>query len=732
MPSFPLTLTNLYPLLSLVFILFLGFSVLRKGSKETVNRLFFAITIVFAVWEFGTFMMFIGRTDQQIIFWDRFVYLGVVFVPAIQYHFSLAATVWTKKRRVLLFFAYLLSLIFLGLSRTPYFVDQVFHYQWGAHTRAQIGHHLFLAFFFFYVFAFLYNFLKHIKTVRWKTERLRMIYYIIAFSFLNLVGSLAYAPAYGIAVYPISLISPLVFSILITYAIAYYGLMNIRIIMRRSLVYFLVIVSVILPAGIWLYLFRILIPEYLISVSLIILTLSLTIVSSLKKEYYRLANKYFFSSLYDAREVIYNLNKALHSSLNTKQICRTTAAILIKAFHPKAIAALGYEAEKEKWLIFYNDRFRLKTEKEPALDYRILTELFHKNRPLLILAIEQKLAAAPSPFLKYLKKLKVEAVVPIKIKSRLTGVIFFGAKESQDNYTIGDLKVLMTVSAEIALAMENILLYEKEKRFNYKLRAEINKATKQLQMQNQELQRLDAAKDEFISIVSHQLRTPLTGIRWFTGLLLGNKKKNLDAEQLDFLNQVSVSNKRMIRLVNDLLDVSHIETGYKFKVAKQKFLLLPLLQEVLKENVLMIKTKELKISNHIPKDFKINADRTKIKQVWQNLVSNATTYSPPGKRIIISAQMEKGGPLFSIKDEGVGIPKDQQPRMFEKFFRAKNAALQDPNGTGLGLYIVKGIIHGHGGDIWFKSAENKGTTFYFTLPQENKATRKYKIKKTNK
>lgn len=300
----------------------------------------------------------------------------------------------------------------------------------------------------------------------------------------------------------------------------------------------------------------------------------------------------------------------------------------------------------------------------------------------------------------------------------LEGIMIMGAKQSRDEYSLDDLKLLTTIGAEISLAMENIRLYEKEKKFNSRLVAEINKATRQIQAQNKELKRLDAAKNEFVSIVSHQLRTPLTGIRWFTNLLLGNKKKNLNEEQLDFLSQINTSNRRMIKLVNDLLDVSHIETGYKFKVTKRSFALLPLIEEVLEENILTIRVKELAIDNLIPKNLKVCADRSKIRQVWQNLISNATAYSPSGQSITIDVQTEDGRQIFSIKDEGIGIPKRQQQRIFEKFFRAKNASSQDANGTGLGLYIAKEIIVKHGGEMWFKSVENKGTTFFFSLPEK--------------
>jgi len=229
---------------------------------------------------------------------------------------------------------------------------------------------------------------------------------------------------------------------------------------------------------------------------------------------------------------------------------------------------------------------------------------------------------------------------------------------------------------------------------------------------------IEKMKDEFVGLASHQLRTPLTGIKWFSELLLRNKYNNLNAEQLDFLEQIKISNQRMVKLVNELLDISHIETGQKFEIKKADFKINDVLNEVLTENISLIKTKSLNIINKIPDNLLIFADYVKIRQVLSNLVSNATKYSPAGKDINVSAvpDDDKGFVVISVSDQGMGIPAAQKSRLFEKFFRADNARIQEPNGTGLGLYIARELIRSHGGEMWFESEENVGTTFIFSIP----------------
>ena len=229
---------------------------------------------------------------------------------------------------------------------------------------------------------------------------------------------------------------------------------------------------------------------------------------------------------------------------------------------------------------------------------------------------------------------------------------------------------------------------------------------------------VDQMKSEFISLTSHQLRTPLTGIRWFTEILLHNQEKNLSAEQLGFIQQISDSNQRMIKLVNDILDISHIETGRKFEIKKEMMSMNDVIKEILTENISLIKSKNLQIENKIPDSLKVWADVMHTKQVWQNLISNATKYTPENKKITIYVETSKKTTenIFAIKDEGIGIPEQQKGRLFEKFFRADNAATQDPNGTGLGLYIARELVRAQGGEMWLETKENKGTTFYFSLP----------------
>lgn len=730
--------SQMFSLLSLFFIVSLSIVVL-KNSRRLVNWLFFLLTIVLDLWIFGSFMMISSAQESQIIFWDRFVYAAVVFWPSFQYHFSLAVTYTDRQRRNLLAFAYTFSFIFLFLSQTNLFVKGIFHYAWGAHTKAQTLHHFFIGAFFLYSILFFYNLLKKYKAETSALEKKRVAYYILGFIVLDFIGGTAFLPAYSIPFYPIFLATPLIFSLVITYAIVYFGLMDIKLIIRRYLVYFFSIISLIMPSYIiicYVYLFH---PLYLSFAFLGLFFISISVFPRTKGYFYRFSNKYLFSSLYDFNELIYNLNNRLRASLDIKQIFESTTDLLLQAFHSKAIAVLYYEEEAKYWTILFNQGFALNSSKI-ELHYETVSKLLGSGKPLDIMRIKHVPPLADKKVLTYLQRINAEILVPVNIEQKkLSSILIFGPKESEEIYNRNDIRVLESIAAEIGISLENALLYRSVTKFNLKLRNEINKATRKLKEQNDSLKQLDKAKDEFIGIASHQLRTPLTGIRWLAELLLKNKEKNLSDKQLKFLRQLNESNQKMIRLVSDLLDVSHIETGRKFDINKNYFYMDGAIAEVLKENVFLISTKKLKIKNKLPADLNVWGDREKIKQVWQNLISNATKYSKNNSEIELNFKKDKKqGWIFFVKDHGVGIPKEQHHKIFTKFFRANNASLQDSDGTGLGLYIAREIMRAHKGDIWFDSALGQGSTFYFSLPlmldkkdKNNLKTIKIK-KKTNK
>jgi signal transduction histidine kinase len=239
---------------------------------------------------------------------------------------------------------------------------------------------------------------------------------------------------------------------------------------------------------------------------------------------------------------------------------------------------------------------------------------------------------------------------------------------------------------------------------------------------------VERAKTEFISLASHQLRTPLSAVKWFSEMLVNGDAGKLTELQKKFVHKIVESNEREIQLVNSLLNVSRIESGKIVLVPKMTDLRKLVETTISEFKVGLVeenKTLTLSVSKDIPLVY---IDPDLIRQVYSNLISNSIKYSKAGGVISVKITMKGNKVVSEVKDNGIGIPKHEQERIFEKFFRGSNALKKNTEGNGLGLYLIKTILESSGGNIWFTSSENKGTSFTFTLPVRSPKS-KVKIKK---
>ncbi len=227
---------------------------------------------------------------------------------------------------------------------------------------------------------------------------------------------------------------------------------------------------------------------------------------------------------------------------------------------------------------------------------------------------------------------------------------------------------------------------------------------------------IDKTKTEFVSLASHQLRTPLSIMKWYGDMLLSDDVGRLNAKQQRYLRAVYESNQHMVDLVNALLNVSRIEMG-TFTVEATMTNVPALARDVINGLTPQISSKKLKIKTYFnPAQLALSVDQQLLRIIFQNIISNSIKYSSAGTSIHITLQKNSSDLLFTVTDQGCGIPPEQQEKVFTKLFRADNAPSASPEGTGLGLYIVKSILDTVAGKIRFESKFNSGTTFFVTLP----------------
>lgn len=229
-----------------------------------------------------------------------------------------------------------------------------------------------------------------------------------------------------------------------------------------------------------------------------------------------------------------------------------------------------------------------------------------------------------------------------------------------------------------------------------------------------EQKEIDRMKNEFISLVSHQIRTPLTSIRWYSEMLL-NSATSLTSDDKETAQTIHETAISLSNLVNDLLNISRMESG-RIPSKSQKSDFIKIVQDTYKQLEPEAITKELNVTLELDEIPTFEFDPQLVREILSNLISNAIKYTPNKGSVRIKAIKKDNAVEWSIADTGIGIPKPAQEHMFQRFYRAQNAVDANIDGTGLGLVVVKMMVDRLGGTIWFESEEGKGTTFYFTLP----------------
>lgn len=316
----------------------------------------------------------------------------------------------------------------------------------------------------------------------------------------------------------------------------------------------------------------------------------------------------------------------------------------------------------------------------------------------------------------YQAKLGIKSlyVCPLYAREQVLGAMVLGLKEAKSDLDFFEMDLMERLTSSVGIAVDDTLLYAKS-----------IKDTNRLRVANRRLKELDHQKDEFISMASHQLRTPLTSIKGYISMLEEGDAGPLNESQREYLEYAFSGSIRMVNLINDLLNVSRMQAG-KFLIDKE----MADIEFIVREEVMNLQahanTKNIDLK-YIPPKKKIPQlplDINKTRQVIMNFIDNAIYYTPKGK-IDVSLGLLPGEVELRIKDTGIGVPKQAQKRLFSKFYRAPNAMTLRPDGTGLGLYLAKRVIEDQNGTIIFESEEGKGSTFGFRLPLNSKQGRSH-------
>lgn len=444
----------------------------------------------------------------------------------------------------------------------------------------------------------------------------------------------------------------------------------------------------------------------LLNITLIVF--AVVIYGPLIKYFNKLTNQLFYRDSYNAQDFLNKINskivtnKDLHTLLDdVANEIQNTIKVSRASFYIDSNALIDFHTAGGDSTLFAKP------------EWGKFIDTFNKQETKIIYAsssdIEEKLHTE-------MRDLDVELVLKMTSKSDVVGYMLLSERKSGGAFNTQDIQLLEIIADELAITVQNMVQLEQIAQFNITLQKKIDDATKELQQTNEKLRSLDEAKDEFISMASHQLRTPLTSVKGYISMLLEGDAGDLNDTQKKFLDQAFISSQRMVYLIADLLNVSRLKTG-KFVIEKTPTYLPDVVESEISQLYETAKARELNLEFKKPSEFvTLDLDETKTRQVIMNFVDNAIYYTPRGGKITVALKQLKNSVEYTVTDTGIGVPKKEQHHLFTKFYRAGNAKKSRPDGTGLGLYMAKKVIIAQGGHIIFKTQEGKGSTFGFSFP----------------
>lgn len=501
------------------------------------------------------------------------------------------------------------------------------------------------------------------------------------------------------------------------YTIVKHRLLDIRLIVVRSLAYLQALVIVALIYGVVIFgLAQTLLDVKFTLGTEIILVLTTALAALLfpyvKDALNRFTNKIFYRDAYDVQVFFNDFNQLLVATVELEELLSTTTKLIadtLKADY--AVVVLTQDSTQNTFLSTTGTKF---TAKQRA-------QLLHHDNAIMKMRmpviVADYLPTTDHELRHIMHDTNIAMIAHLGGLSKDTqiGYLLIGSKKSGNSYNSQDINVIETVANELVIAVQNALRFEEIEQFNLTLQEKIEDATRKLRRTNEKLRQLDETKDDFISMASHQLRTPLTSVKGYVSMVIDGDAGPLTPLQKKLLNQSFISAQRMVYLISDLLNVSRLRTG-KFVIEPMPTNLANIVSEEVKQLVETAKGRNLELIYHRPEHFpSLMLDETKTRQVIMNFVDNAIYYTPSGGHITINLVDKPQAIELTVVDDGIGVPRAEQHHLFSKFYRANNAKRARPDGTGLGLFMAKKVIIAQGGAIIFKSQEGKGSTFGFTF-----------------
>lgn len=694
----------------------LGTVVFRRTRPGQERSVFMAIMIALALWAWGIALFIISTSV-----WRAQLFVDVYYLAAISIASSVVAfaLVGANFRRPLVLwlasYAPTAAWAVLLVTHPDGFV-KVVNVGSDLSGRVEINQSLYLLyaviFCVYYIAALTLLYVTALRSH--DVERRRKLLIAHGIVVASVGGMLFNLLLPGIGTYDLIAIGPifsLLFAASVTYSIVKYSLFDLRQSFVLSLTYIITFGALVVIQGVAVWLVNTFLlndinnPQILNLVNVATLVIAATTFQPIKSFFDKVTENIFFHHEYSTHDVLAQVSGVIARHIELEPFAIRTIRILGKSLQ---VEYMALHTVNRQGKVLHDFMYG----KQPKGGGICCEEQVLAHAETLV--VTERLSTTSQLYRK-LRDANIAAIVKLKTANGVNGHLVVGNKLSGATLSYKDINVLSLLAGEIALAVENSLRYEEIKQFNETLSERVDEATAELKATNQRLKQMDQTKDEFISLTSHQLRTPLTTIKGYISMLLDGDAGELQPQQRKLLEEAFNSSQRMVHLISDFLNISRIQTG-KFMIELTDVNLADVLDEEIEQLRISAKAHQMNLSYDKPTDFPtMPLDDSKIRQVMMNFMDNAIYYSPPGSTITVVLSHTASTVEFRVIDQGIGVPKAEQHKLFAKFSRASNARKQRPDGTGIGLFMAKKVIVALGGAIIFQSEEGKGSIFGFRL-----------------
>jgi len=704
------TLHQLVPLVTLALNLTLLGLVLYRDSSSRINRTFACFLAGLAIWNVGVFMLRDSVDASRALFWEHVVFVGLIPVPTLYYHFVLLFLGVTEQWRRVLIAAYVLTVAFMVANLTPAFVAGVKMTPWG---YAPVGGPVYGWFLVHMQILMLLGVTQLVRAYRaipssFRRNRVKLILWGTVISLLGGYVDFARAIVAPLEqVYPAGIPANAAFALLLGVAVVRYRLLDVGVIAKRVAIYGglaaglfpLVMGMATVVESRWR------VPDPIsLSGDLVLAFLLAVLLTPLTRSVQRWLDRLIFRKRYGLQEILADIRGRMGSFLDVSRLADTLVQTLVTRIPLTNGVLYLYSPESREYRVQQVvSSGVVEYAWHPLPESHGLVRWLSEHRQVLVteeIQFRRGMAEALAGSARDFAAMHVAVFIPLQSEGELLGVLALGEKLSGEVFDAQELELLEMLAGHATIALQASRLHEEVKR------------------SNEQLIEADRHRSRFLAQFSHELRTPLNSIIGFSKMLLKNVGSALSPDEQADVAAIHSNGVHLLHLINDVLDFAKIESE-RVELSVELVEVEPIVTECVRTAESLIRGRRVLLYQEVQPGLPpIPVDRTKFRQVLLNLLSNAVKFTPEGE-VTVRVGVQEHALIVSVRDTGIGIREEDQPKLFQAFQQLNGGRVHLPlGGTGLGLAISKTFVELHGGKIWMESRPGRGSTFWFTLPLE--------------